>query len=91
MIQRALRLHVHARAVLADCAGPLASDWFLPPPQVQAVMEALGSVVGEGGDAGAAEPSRALASLPRPVVQPFQQGVHLSAVRAVGKRSIFAR
>ena len=48
-IQRALRLHAHARAVLMDCAGPLASDWFLSPPQVQAVMEAFGSVVGAGG------------------------------------------
>ena len=39
-IQRALRLHAHARAVLLDCEGPLASDWFLSPPQVQAVRRA---------------------------------------------------
>ena len=74
-IQRALRLHAHARAVLMDCEGPLASDWFLSPPQVQAVMEAFRSVVGGGGDTAA--PSPAPTSPPRPVVQPFQQGVHL--------------
>ena len=69
-IQRALRLHAHARAVyfiasslplqgdqavdahaarapaLMDCVGPLASDWFLSLPQVQAVMEAVRSVAG---------------------------------------------
>ena len=76
-IQRALRLHAHARAVLLDCEGPLASDWFLSPPQVQAVMEAFGSVVGGGGDTSPAAPSPAPTSPPRPVVQPFQQGVHL--------------
>ena len=40
-IQRALRLHAHAREVLMDCEGPLASDWFLSSQQVQAVMEAF--------------------------------------------------
>ena len=28
-IPRSLRLHPHARAVLTDCAGPLASEWML--------------------------------------------------------------
>ena len=78
-IQRALRLHAHARAILLDCAGPLASDWFLSPPQVHAVIEAFGTVVGGGcdSDAAPAAPSRAPTSPQRPVVQPFQQGVHL--------------
>ena len=76
-IQRALRLHAHARAVLMDCAGPLASDWFLSPPHIQAVMEAFRSVVGGGGDTSPTGPSPASMSPPRPVLQPFQQGVHL--------------
>ena len=59
-IGRALRLHAHARAVLVDCVGPLTSDWFLSPPQVQAVMEALGSVVGGGSNTTSAAPSPAL-------------------------------
>ena len=65
------------RAVLIDCAGPLASDWFLSPPQVQTVMDAFGSVVGGRSDISPAAPSPAPMSPPRPVVQPFQQGVHL--------------
>ena len=70
-IQRALRLHAHAHAVPMDCAGPLASDWFPSPPQVQAVMETFRSVVGGGGDTASAAPSPAPMSPPRPVVQPF--------------------
>ena len=76
-IQRAIRLHAHARAALMDCAGPLASDWFLSSQQVQAVMEAFGWVVGGGGDTSPAASSPAPMSPPRPVVQPFQQRVHL--------------
>ena len=76
-IQLALRLHAPARAVLIDCAGPLASDWFLSPLQVQAVMEVFRSVVGGGGDTSPAAHSPAPTSPPRPVVQPFQQRVHL--------------
>ena len=55
-----------------DCAGPLASDWSLPPPQVQAVMEAFRSVVGGGSDTSPAAPSPAPTSPQHPVVQPFQ-------------------
>ncbi len=49
-IQRALRLHAHARAVITDCAGPLAAEWHMSEAQVGKVMDALGSVVfGAGG------------------------------------------
>ena len=44
-LERALRLYSHARAVLSDCAGPLASEWFLSPEQIQTVNQTLGSVV----------------------------------------------
>ena len=79
-IQWALRLHAHTRAVLVDYAGPLASgsDWFLSPPQVQAVMGAFGSVVGGGGDTSPTASSPAPMSSQRPVVQPFQQGERTS-------------
>ena len=40
-------------------------------------MEAFRSVVGGGGDTSPTGPSPASMSPPRPVLQPFQQGVHL--------------
>jgi len=33
-IQRALRLHSHARAVITDCAGPLAAEWHMSEAQI---------------------------------------------------------
>ena len=75
-IQRALRLHAHARAVVTDCAGPLATDWHLSELQVQKVLEAFASVV---RGSGVAPPAQAPVptSPPRPLVQDYGQTVHL--------------
>jgi hypothetical protein len=45
-IERGLRLHAHARAVLSDCVGPLARKLHMSEGKIQEVLEALGSVVG---------------------------------------------
>ena len=101
-IERALRLYSHARAVLSDCAGPLASEWFLSPEQIQTVNQTLGSVVGGRNETVQAAAAPAPTSPPRPLAQPFQQGVHLllaavaqgmpaqDALRAVGMRPVLA-
>ena len=75
-IQRALRLHAHARAVVTDCAGPLATDWHLSELQVQKVLEAFASVVGGSGVAPPA-PAPVTTSSPRPLVQDYGQTVDL--------------
>ena len=67
--QRAFRLHAHARAVITDCAAPLAAEWHMSEAQVCKVMDALGSVVGGAGMAPLPAPALAPTSPPRPLVQ----------------------
>jgi len=61
---------------VTDCAGPLATDWHLSELQVQKVLEAFASVVGGSGVAPPA-PAPVPTSPPRPLVQDYDQTVHL--------------
>ena len=48
-VQRALCLSSHARAIVTDCAEPLAAEWKLSESQLGKVLQACESVVrGEG-------------------------------------------
>ena len=76
-IERALRLHSHARSIVSDCAGPLASEWFLSVAQVQKVVSALSSVVGGLAPKVPPPPAPVPVSPPRPTAQTYEQGVHL--------------
>ena len=77
MIAHALRLHGHARAIIADGAPALASLWHLQPGQCQLVIEQLALAVGPAERADAQGVARIPISGPRPSIQPFSQGVHL--------------
>jgi hypothetical protein len=76
-IQRAFRLHSPARAVITDCAGPLAAEWHKSEAQINKVLDALGSVVGGAGPAPSPAPAQVPTSPPRPLVQSYVQSVHL--------------
>ena len=76
-IQRAFRLHAHARAVITYCAAPLAAEWHMSEAQVCKVMDALGSVVGGAGMAPLPAPAPAPTSPPRLLVEGYGQSVHL--------------
>jgi hypothetical protein len=76
-IQRAFRLHSHARAVITDCAGPLAAEWHKSEAQINKVLDALGLVVGGAGPALSPAPAQVPTSPPRPLVQSYCQSVHL--------------
>jgi hypothetical protein len=76
-VQRAVRLYGHARAIVADGAAPMASEWHMSETQIRLVRDAFGSVV-DGVVADAARlPLSVPTSSPRPVTQPFDQGTQL--------------
>jgi len=77
VIQRALRLHAHSRAVLSDCAGPLSTEWHLSCDQIRKVMAAFGSVSGGSGSEPSSMPAPIPTSPPRPLAQDYGQTVHL--------------
>ena len=76
-IERAVRLHAHARAIISDGVGPMALDWFMSEQQVRLVREALGSVVCGVEAAPLRPPASTPTSSPRPLVQVFDQGSQL--------------
>jgi hypothetical protein len=76
-IMLASRLHSHARAVITDCAGPLAEEWHMSEAQINKVLDASGSVVGCAGPAPSPAPAQVPTSPPRPLVQSYSQSVHL--------------
>jgi hypothetical protein len=76
-MERGMRLHAHARAVLSDCAGPLAREWLMSAGQIQKVLEAFGSVVGGFRQASSPAPAPVPTSPPRMLVEDYGQTVHL--------------
>jgi hypothetical protein len=44
-VRSALRLHLHARAIISDCVEPLAVGWKLSEPQLGKVRQAFESVL----------------------------------------------
>jgi hypothetical protein len=76
-IERGMRLHAHARAVISDCAGPLAREWHMSAGQIQKVLEAFGSVTVVGGFRQASSPAPAPVPTtpPRLLVQDYGQTV----------------
>ncbi len=75
-IERGMRLHAHARAVLSDCAGPLTIEWHLSAVQIQKVLEAFGLVVGGPKLATSPAPAPVPTSPPRLLVEDYGQTVH---------------
>jgi hypothetical protein len=76
-IERGMRLHAHARAVLSDCAGPLAREWLMSAGQIQKVLEAFGSVIGGFRQASSPAPAPVPTSPPRLLVEDYGQTVLL--------------
>jgi hypothetical protein len=70
-IERGMRLHAHARAVLSNCAGPLTIEWHLSAVQIQKVLEAFGLVVGGPKLATSPAPAPVPTSPPRLLVEDY--------------------
>jgi hypothetical protein len=76
-VRRALRLYLHARAVITDCAEPLATEWRLLESQLGKVLQAFKSVVGGDGQSSCTSAAPVPTSPPRPKVELYAQSIHL--------------
>jgi hypothetical protein len=76
-VQCAVCLHSHARAIISDCAEPLAAEWKLSEPQHGKVLQAFESVVGGTGPPPLTSAAPVPTYPPRPEVETYAQSVHL--------------
>jgi hypothetical protein len=74
-VRRALRLYSHARAIISDCAEPLAVEWKLSEPQIGKVLQAFESVVGGTGSYPPIPPAPVPTSPPRLEENTFAQSI----------------